>query len=167
MAHSVSAANSTLTLTIGDWRAATGLASLNRALGSLSSLVGVPIEVERFSADLMFDASEQEMVEVFKPIDGGELAVGWVASGEVTTLNLQLMADSPTVKILQDLAAAQNRGRETFRIDATLDNIAQGMRYILSGGAFMRTQPLPSYGKVQNPLRFSFTFGSCTPQPIS
>lgn len=167
MAHSVTSSNSTLTMTVGDWRAATGLASLNTALGSLSSLVGVPIEVERYSADLMFDASEQEMAEVYKPMDGGELAVGWLPSGETTTLSLQLMADSPTVKVLQALAAAQNRGRETFRIDATLDNIAQGMRYILSGGVFVRTQPLPSHGKTQSPLRFGFTFGSCTPQPIS
>lgn len=167
MANSITSSNSTLTITVGDWRAASGLSSLNSALGSLSSLIGVPIEVERFSADIMFDASEQEMAEFHKPIDGGELAVGWIASGEVTTLNIQLMADSKTAKIFQELAAAQSRGRETFRIDATLENISQGMRYVLPGGVFVRTQPLPSHGKTQSPLRFGFAFGSCTPQPIS
>ncbi len=71
MSHSVTSANSTLVLNIGDWRASSGLASLNTALAPIASAIAAPIEVERFSADMMFNVNEQEMVETFKPIDGG------------------------------------------------------------------------------------------------
>ncbi|MXV35673.1 MULTISPECIES: phage tail fiber protein [unclassified Saccharibacter] len=166
MSHSVTSANSTLVLNIGDWRASSGLASLNTALAPIASAIAAPIEVERFSADMMFNVNEQEMVETFKPIDGGPLAVGWIASGETATLDLQLMADSPTAKILTALAAAQNRGRETLLISATLTNFAQGMKYVLSDGAFVRTKPMPDHGKTQAPVKYGFVFSSCTPMPI-
>ena len=162
MAKSITSANSVLVITAASRGVAdsiTGSTGIS-SLGTLSGLIGVPQQIEGWSADNAFSIDAQQTAMVVQGVDG-KTHFGWVP--HLVPFNVSLMPDSDSQDYLEGLVTAQDLMRETLMITGTLIIPAISKKYSLTNGALTSYTPIPSHQRVLSAQAMTITFSSITP----
>lgn len=143
MAATLTVANSTLVLTV-------------------EGLYPSGIVLSGYSADNVLENPAVENAELSMGIDG-KLSAGYVFNPFPVTLMLQ--ADSPSVKVLEDIWTRETSLRNKLVIGLTVATPANGKRGVFKNGFLTSYQP-PSLQRTLQPASAVFTFGRYEPSTI-
>lgn len=162
MAKSITSANSVLVITAASREVADSISGSTgiSSLGTLSGLIGVPQQIEGWSADNAFSIDAQQTAMVIQGVDG-KTHFGWVP--HLVPFNVSLMPDSDSQDYLENLVTAQDLMRETLMITGTLIIPAISKKYSLTNGALTSYTPIPSHQRVLAAQGMTITFSSITP----
>mgnify|MGYP001393102718 FL=1 len=162
MAKSITSANSVLVITAASRGVADSISGSTgiSSLGTLSGLIGVPQQIEGWSADNAFSIDAQQTAMVVQGVDG-KTHFGWVP--HLVPFNVSLMPDSDSQDYLENLVTAQDLMRETLMITGTLIIPAISKKYSLTNGALTSYTPIPSHQRVLAAQGMTITFSSITP----
>lgn len=127
------------------------------------SLFPVPVQLQGFSTDDMWDTDPVDNAETFMGVDG-YLSAGWVAVPRVQTINIQ--ADSPSNDFFDGWAGAQDTAQELFVANGIIRLPAISKSYALVRGFLTQYKPMPQLQKTLRPRPYRITWNSITPAPI-
>ena len=108
-----------------------------------------------YAADNVFEMQAVENGEFSMGIDG-KLSAGWVPNPIPLTLTFQ--ADSPSLRIMQEIWQREQSTRDKLRTGLTIALPSNNMRYTARDG-FMQSFQAPSGQRILQPGVAVFTFG--------
>lgn len=135
MAKTLTAANSVITLTI-------------------AGLFPVPVQLQGFAADDIFDSEAIEPAETLMGVDG-KLSAGWVPMPIKQGFTLQ--ADSDSVAFFETWYQAQQNVREIFRGSGLIVLPSVNRKMIMTNGVLSSYQPSTAK-KILQPRKFTVTW---------
>jgi hypothetical protein len=124
---------------------------------SVAGVYPIPQQIQGFSVDDMFDATDVEPAEIQLGVDNS-LAAGWVPYLSIT--RFMVRADSTSSLFFENWLAAQNATQSIYFATATVNIPGIKRLYDLSGGVMTRIQPLPPARKTLQPRPFEVTWAS-------
>ena len=139
------------------------LANITSANASLvlivDTIIPAGVQLQHFSTDAAFDASEVTVVEDRMGVDGN-LAAGWIPS--IKTVKVNLEAGSPSMWFLDMLARAMESNRTIYKcaLVATIPSIKK--IYTWSGGVLKSGSLVNNAKKVLDPTSWTFDFADLT-----
>jgi hypothetical protein len=130
---------------------------------SIAGLYPTPVQLQGFATDDVFDTDAVDSAETLMGVDG-YLSAGWVATPKKQTYQLQ--ADSPSNRIFDAWAAAQEGIGEVYVATGIIRLPAIGMSYAMTRGFLTSYKPTPAVKKIMQPRQYGITWQSVLPAPI-
>jgi hypothetical protein len=130
---------------------------------TVQGLYPVPVQLQGFSADNVFETENMVTTETVMGVDG-HLSAGWVAVG--VTFNVTLMPDSDSNKVFEDIYNDEqtNREKRILTLGVRLPSI--GRSAALTRGFLTSYPPLPTAARVLQARRYTMMFEKLTIAPI-
>lgn len=123
----------------------------------------VPVQLQGFSADDIYDADDVDLTEVSMGVDG-ILSGGMVFSAISQTFSFQ--ADSPSVAIFETWAAQQLQNVDAFPANGRTTLPSLSRSYIHTKGFLQKGPRLPSAGKTLKPRKWTIVWNTVQSTPI-
>lgn len=123
----------------------------------------IPLQLQGFSADDIFDFDPLTPVETSMGVDG-ILSGGFVNVPVKQSITLQ--ADSASNNIFDLWQAAQKTALDTLIANGTVWLISIGTKWAMSTGFLTTYPPVPGAGKILKPRKFEITWESVSPSPV-
>lgn len=130
---------------------------------SVFPLFPVPVQLQRFAADDVFDVDDIEPNEVLMGVDGHQSA-GRVNVSVPWTV--KLMADSLSCPIFDQWNAAEFALQDTFPASGIVTLKSIGSKWSMNNGSLTRFKPMPDAKKLLGPRAFRITWESVLPAPL-
>jgi len=129
---------------------------------SVQSVFPVPVQLQGFATDDVFDTEGVQSVETMMGVDG-RLSAGFTPAPIVQNFSLQ--ADSPSNDIIEAWYLAMQSLREAFVATGSITLPATRRAYVLRRGFLTNYMPTPAGKKVLQPRRFTITWEGITSAP--
>jgi hypothetical protein len=123
----------------------------------------VPVQLQGFSADDIFDFDVNITVETLMGVDG-KLSGGFVNVAKKQSITLQ--ADSASNNIFDLWQQAQYTALNTIIAQGTVWLTSIGTKWALINGFLTDYPPVPGAGKILKPRKYGLTWESITPAPV-
>jgi len=123
----------------------------------------IPVQLQGFSADDIFDFDPIASVETLMGVDG-VLSGGYVNVAKKQSITLQ--ADSASNTIFDQWQQAQVTALDTIIANGTVWLISIGTKWALTTGFLTDYPPVPGAGKILKPRKYGLTWQSVTPAPV-
>jgi len=123
----------------------------------------VPVQLQGFSADDIFDFDPNPTVETLMGVDG-KLSGGFVNVAKKQSITLQ--ADSASNNVFDLWQQAQYTALNTIIAQGLVTLTSIGTNYVLTNGFLTNYPPVPGAGKILKPRKFEMTWEKITPAPI-
>lgn len=149
-------ANTTATDALGGVNEAAGM-----ALNAVSSLVGVPLELECATSDNPFSFTQQTLVETQNSIEG-IMYGGYQAGAGNIELTVTFIAASDSLATLQAIARIMQTQRETMKVNGTIIIPSLQKTFALSDGYWINYHQIPSHGRILENVPCTFRFTKAT-----
>jgi hypothetical protein len=130
---------------------------------SVPGLLPVPVQLQGFAADDIFDFEEIDTTETSMGVDGN-LSGGVVFVPKPQTVTFQ--ADSPSIAVFDVWHQAQQVGVKAYIALATVTLTSVGKSYACSTGFLRRWVPVPGAKKMLSPQRARIEWGKIVLTPI-
>ncbi|MGO4560976.1 phage tail fiber protein [Rhizobiales bacterium 3FA27D7] len=130
---------------------------------TIPGLFPVPQRIQGFSADNIYDAAEQEVVETAMGVDG-LLSGGFVFTP--VEQNFSLQADSVSNFIFEQWAAAMINNRDVFTANGQTTLTSVNRTYVSTKGYLVNKSPLPTAARILQPRRYMIRWERVTANPI-
>jgi hypothetical protein len=143
MAKSLTAANCVLILKIG-------------------GLYDVPVQLQGFSADDVFDVDNIESAETVDGVDG-KLSGGWIYKS--VTQNITLQADSDSNDVFENWYNAQQGIRDLYYASGTIILPAVLRKFSMRKGILTSHAPSPSAKKILQPRKYTIRWEAFSSGP--
>jgi hypothetical protein len=130
---------------------------------SVTGLFPVPIQLQGFAADDVFEIENVASVETMMGVDG-RLSGGFTPAPVVQ--NIMLQADSPSNDIMEAWYAAQQTVREAYTANGSVVLPATRRAYALRKGFLTGYTPAPPGKKVLQPRRYTITWEAVSAAPV-
>jgi hypothetical protein len=126
-------------------------------------IIPVPVQLQGFAMDDVFDTNEVNSVETFMGVDG-ILSAGMIF--EKTELTITFQADSDSIPLLEGLDQAQQAGTAAYPgvMNVTLTSV--GRSYQATPIYLVRLHRIPGVKKTIQPRKFMFHLGNIIPIPV-
>lgn len=122
---------------------------------SVDVVFPTPQKLVGFAVDAGFDTETAEVAEVQLGIDGFA-AAGWLP--RVITQTYSLIAASPSFRMFEDWAAAQDTLREIYQANGTIELPAIKRKYSLRQGVMTRVSVMPNARRVLDARQFTIVW---------
>ncbi len=123
----------------------------------IASVFPVPVPLQGFAADDIFDTDPLESAEVMMGVDG-VLSAGFVFVPVKMSITLQ--ADSASNLVFDAWYAAQQAAKEVFSAFGVVIFPTLGTKYALINGILSTYKPTPDAKRVLQPRKFAITWQS-------
>lgn len=111
--------------------------------------------LQQFSTDAMITAENMQLAETRMGVDG-YMAAGVTPNIVTATINLE--ANSPSRRYLDNLATAQRNNLKLYRVSMLVKITATGEEYLFSRGCLQSATNLPAPQKILAPVQYTFHF---------
>lgn len=140
------------------------ITSANAALAlAVASIFPVPVQLQGFAADDIFDTDQIDPSEVVRGVDG-VMSAGFVFVN--IKQNFSLQADSASNDIFEEWYQQQQAQREIFFANGIITLRSINRSYTMNNGVLSGYKPISDAKKVLQPRKFSITWESVNPLPI-
>nr|DAH84770.1 MAG TPA: Protein of unknown function (DUF3277) [Caudoviricetes sp.] len=130
---------------------------------SIPGLFPVPQRIQGFSADNVYDAADQEVVETAMGVDG-ILSGGFVFTP--VEQNFSLQADSASNFIFEQWAAAMLNNRDVLTANGQTTLLSVNRTYVSTKGYLVTRTPLATAGRVLQRQRYMIRWERVTANPV-
>ncbi|MGJ2639712.1 phage tail fiber protein [Salmonella enterica subsp. enterica serovar Paratyphi A] len=130
---------------------------------TIPGLFPVPQRIQGFSADNIYDAAEQEVVETAMGVDG-LLSGGFVFTPVEQIFSLQ--ADSVSNFIFEQWTVARINNRDVFTANGQTTLTSVNRTYVSTKGYLVNKSPLPTAARILQPRRYMIRWERVTANPI-
>lgn len=130
---------------------------------TIPGLFSVPQRIQGFSADNVYDAADQEIVETAMGVDG-ILSGGFVFTP--IEQNFSLQADSASNVIFEQWAAAMLNGRDVITANGETTLLSVNRKYVSTKGFLVNKSPLATAARTLQPRRFMIRWERVAANPI-
>jgi len=130
---------------------------------TIPGLFPVPQRIQGFTADNVYDAADQEVVETAMGVDG-ILSGGFVFTP--IEQNFSLMADSVSNVIFEQWSAAMINSRDVITANGETTLLSVNRKYVSTKGYLVNRSPLPTAGRTLQGRRFMIRWERVTANPI-
>ena len=124
-------------------------------LVAVAGLFDVPLQLQGFATDDIFDVDNVQSTETAMGVDG-RLSAGWVPAPIVQNITLQ--ADSASVTIFEQWYGAQQSIREAYVANGSIFLPSVQRSYVMTRGFLTGYSPVASGKKMLQPRKFSITW---------
>jgi hypothetical protein len=131
---------------------------------TLSDLFGLPLKIQGFAPEDMFDTDAVKPTDVVMGVDG-VLSGGMVYKEVVQKVHLS--PDSPSIAIFDAWYTTQQQSRKAYAGSAVIRLPGIGMSYICTTGWLTNYTPIAAAKKHLQPQEFEITWQGVQPLPIS
>jgi hypothetical protein len=139
-------------------------AKLTLTVRSTSGIIVGPFTVEGYAADTGFGVEAVESAEVLMGMDG-RMAGGFLP--RITRFSLSLMANSPSIALMEAWDNAQKILGDVLIADGFLAAPSLGRAYALVKGVLTRLTPIPTARRTfSEPVVYEISWESVTAAPI-
>lgn len=128
---------------------------------SVPGLFPIPVQIQQFAADDVYDLDEIESVETLMGVDG-KLSGGFVWKAQPQSIVLQ--ADSLSNTFFDTWQTNQISGRRTYIANGVLTIPNLNLKFIQTVG-YLTNYKLPGAKRIMQPRRFRLTWQNVTPAP--
>lgn len=149
-------ANTTATDALGGVSQTAGM-----ALNAVSSLIGVPLELECLTSDNPFSFTQQTVAETQSSIEG-KLYGGYLATASNIELTTTFIAASDSLTTIQAIVTIMKTQRETMNVNGTMIIPSLHKTFALNDGFLIDYQAIPSHGKTLENVKCTWRFTSAT-----
>lgn len=129
---------------------------------TIPGVYNVPVQLQGFSADNIYDTPAVETVQTAMGVDG-ILSGGFVYNPIPQTFSIQ--ADSASNKIFEDWDQFQRQAKDVFTANASVTLISVGTIYTHTKGFLSSVSKMPTAGRILQPRQYTITWESVFPQP--
>jgi hypothetical protein len=129
----------------------------------IPGLIPVPVQLQGFSADDIFDFDPQAVVETSMGVDG-ILSGGFVNVAVKQSITLQ--ADSASNDIFDLWQQAQRTALDVLTANGIVTLTSIGKQYALTTGFLTDYPPVRGAGRILKPQKYGVTWQSVTPAPV-
>jgi hypothetical protein len=126
----------------------------------IQGLFPVPLQIQGFAADDVYDVDAIESAEVSMGVDG-VMTAGFVYVP--VKQNFTLQADSPSVFLFNTWWATQQQAADVIYANGSLILPSLGTKWVQTKGALTSWTPIPAAKKLLQPLKFGVTWQSVLP----
>jgi len=123
----------------------------------------VPVQLQGFAADDVFDTDEVELATTLMGVDG-ILSGGFVNS--MIPWNITLQADSPSMATFETWDAAQQAVQDVFPAQANVTLTTLGRSYQMITGFLVRGKRMPDAKKTLMPRKWRIDWQRVVPIPV-
>lgn len=129
---------------------------------TVPGLFDIPQQLQQFSADNIYGVDPLTAAETQMGVDG--FLTGGVVFNP-TNQNFELMADSPSNFIFDQLYLRQRADQVLYRIQGTVLLTSVGTKFTMRRGILTTWMPLPEAGRTLKARRHTITWERVTPNP--
>lgn len=126
-------------------------------------LFPVPLQLQGFAADDIFDVDQLKTAETVMGVDG-ILSGGFVYEEIKQTFAIQ--ADSPSTIIFDQWRQAEIAVSDVYPAFGTIILPGIGVKFTLSNGFMVAASPLPGVKKLVQPRKWTIAWNFVTPAPV-
>lgn len=130
---------------------------------SVTNLFPVPVQLEGFMADDIYDTEEVSPVETVMGADG-KLSAGYTPFPTKQSFSIQ--ADSASAAIFDAWQAAQSAATDVYFANATVLLPGLGTSYTQKRGALTGYKAIPDAKKILQGRKFTITWESVVPAVV-
>jgi len=130
---------------------------------AVTGLFNVPVQIQGFAADDVFDTDAVQPAETQMGVDG-RLSAGFTPAAIIQNITVQ--ADSVSIEFFELWYQAMQFQREVFFASGTIALPSVQRKYALTRGVLTGVPPTPSAKKIIQPRRFSITWERVTNAPF-
>lgn len=130
---------------------------------SVTGLFDIPVRIQGFAADNVFDTDDIQPTETAMGVDG-KLSAGYVPVAVRQGYSVQ--ADSDSIDIFERWYAAQQAAREVYFANGSTYLPSVAKKYAMVRGVLQGYSPMPVAQKVLQPRKFSILWESTTAAAI-
>lgn len=127
---------------------------------AVDTLFPVPVILQGFAADDVFDTDPLDSAETVMGVDG-RLSAGFVFREVRQTVTLQ--ADSPSMALFDFWWASMQAQRSVFFATGAVTLNALGTKWALTNGILHSYKPMPDVKRILQPRKFGLTWESVSP----
>lgn len=131
---------------------------------SANRAFNVPVQIQGFAADDVFDAESIDSSETSMGVDG-ILSAGFVHVPVKWGITLQ--ADSASMVFFDTLYSIQKQLQEVLQLQGVLTLPAIGTSWTLTNGFMTSYKPMPDGKRVLQSRKFVLTWESIQPVPVA
>jgi hypothetical protein len=125
-------------------------------------LFSTPQQLQNFAVDDIYDTDQIKSIEAQMGVDGN-LSFGFVFVPVMQNFNL--MADSPSISIFEQIFGAQQAAKTVYPINGSILLPSLGKKYIMTNGGLSGYKPTPDAKRVLQAMKFQVTWQSVLPAP--
>lgn len=129
----------------------------------IPGLFPIPVQLQGFSADDIFDTDTVEPVETSMGVDG-------ILSGGLvnfpTNQSITLQADSASNTIFRQWQSAQKAAQDSLIANGTVWLTSIGTKWTMKVGFLVGYPPIPGAGRILKPQKYSIRWQNVDPAPI-
>lgn len=129
------------------------------ASGFVSPLIGVPLSLEGLTSDSPFKFSSKSLVETVTSFEGTVYG-GYLPDAHQVELEINFVAASSSLAILQSLAKVMQVQREALKFNGTMIIPSLGKNYNLNNGYLTQWQAITNHQKTLSAVPCKFIFES-------
>ncbi len=126
-------------------------------------LLPVPVQLQGFAADDIFDSDEIEMADTLMGVDG--ILSGGVVLAMVPW-NITFQADSPSIATFEAWDGGQQAAIDVFQAQANVTLTGIGRSYQMTNGFLVRGKRMPDAKKVLQPRKFRINWQQVIAIPV-
>lgn len=126
-------------------------------------LLPVPVQLQGFAADDVFDSDEIDMAETMMGVDG--ILSGGVVLAKVPW-NITFQADSPSIATFEAWDGGQQATVDVFQGQANVTLTGIGRSYQMINGYLVRGKRMPDAKKLLQPRKFRIDWQQVIPIPV-
>lgn len=130
---------------------------------AVTDLFPIPVQLQGFAADDVFDTDTIDPAEVIMGVDG-IMSAGFVFVP--VKQNFALQADSKSNLIFEAWYLAQQTAREVFFGTGIVHIGSIKRSYVMTNGVLSGYKPIPDAKRVMQPRRFTITWESIVGAPL-
>ncbi len=130
---------------------------------TVPGLYPAPVKIEGYSTDAAISMAQRNPVIAQVGVDG-HTSFGLVMTNKEITVTLS--ADSPSLRLFEDWAAAQDALREVLLCNAEFTLPAIGRKYVGSRGGMTAVQDMPVVAQTLQASAFVITFDKWESSPV-
>lgn len=130
---------------------------------AITGLFDVPVRLQGFAADNVYDTDDVTPTETMMGVDG-KLSAGFVPVAVRQGYSLQ--ADSDSIDIFERWYQAQQAAREVYFAQGSSYLPSVKRKYTMRKGVLQGYSPLPNGQKVLQPRKFSILWEAISGAPI-
>lgn len=127
------------------------------------NLFPIPVQLQGFAADDIFDTDDIEPNEVLMGVDG-ILSGGRVNVPVAQTIHLQ--ADSQSNQVFDQWNAAEQALQDSYIANGIVTLTGLGLKWTLTRGFLTRYKPIPQAKKLLQPRTYRITWNLVSPAPV-
>lgn len=128
-----------------------------------TGLFDVPVRLQGFATDDVYDAAAINSAETVPGVDG-KLSAGWIYVPVEQGYTLQ--GDSDSIDFFEDLYAAQKQVQEIYRLFGSVYLPSVQRVYSMTRGVLTNYTPMPTVKKIVQPRKFSIVWEAITAGPL-